>query len=161
MAGDPASMEGVTPGLVSGPGPEVRSGEGLIATAGGVDSHVHMISPQQVWAALSNGITTMLGGGTGPVDGTNATTTSPGAWNIGRMLQAAEALPVNWGVYGKGNASSPDPLREQIHGGACGLKDHEDWGTTPAVIDTSLRVADEEDVQLSIHTDTLNEASLG
>jgi urease subunit alpha len=157
-AGNPDIMDGVTAGLVIGPGTEVLSGEGLIATAGGIDTHVHMISPQQVWAALSNGVTTMLGGGTGPVDGTNATTTTPGAWNIGRMLQAAEGLPVNWGVYGKGNASSPEPLREQIRAGACGLKDHEDWGTTPAVIDTSLRVADEEDVQLSIHTDTLNEA---
>ena len=157
-AGNPDVMDGVTAGLVIGPGTEVLSGEGLIATPGGVDTHVHMISPQQVWAALSNGVTTLLGGGTGPVDGTNATTTTPGSWNIGRMLQAAEGLPVNWGVYGKGNASSPDPLREQILGGACGLKDHEDWGTTPAVIDTSLRVADEEDVQVSIHTDTLNEA---
>jgi urease subunit alpha len=157
-AGNPDVMDGVTAGLVIGPGTEVLSGEGLIATPGGVDTHVHMISPQQVWAALSNGVTTLLGGGTGPVDGTNATTTTPGGWNIARMLQAAEGLPVNWGVYGKGNASSPDPLREQILAGACGLKDHEDWGTTPAVIDTSLRVADEEDVQVSIHTDTLNEA---
>ena len=157
-AGNPDIMDGVTPGLVIGPGTEVLSGEGLIATAGGVDVHVHMISPQQVWAALSNGVTTLLGGGTGPVDGTNATTTTPGAWNIARMLQAAEGLPVNWGVYGKGNASSPEPLIEQIRAGACGLKDHEDWGTTPAVIDTSLRVADDEDVQVSIHTDTLNEA---
>ena len=157
-AGNPDVMDGVTAGLMIGPGTEVLSGEGLIATPGGVDTHVHMISPQQVWAALSNGVTTLLGGGTGPVDGTNATTTTPGGWNIARMLQAAEGLPVNWGVYGKGNASSPDPLREQILAGACGLKDHEDWGTTPAVIDTSLRVADEEDVQVSIHTDTLNEA---
>ena len=157
-AGNPDIMDGVTPGLVIGAGTEVLSGEGLIATAGGVDVHVHMISPQQVWAALSNGVTTLLGGGTGPVDGTNATTTTPGAWNIARMLQAAEGLPVNWGVYGKGNASSPEPLLEQIRAGACGLKDHEDWGTTPAVIDTSLRVADDEDVQVSIHTDTLNEA---
>ena len=157
-AGNPDIMDGVDPRLVIGPGTEVLSGEGLIATAGGVDSHVHMISPQQVWAALSNGITTLLGGGTGPVDGTNATTTTPGAWNIARMLQAAEGLPVNWGVYGKGNASALDPLREQIHAGACGLKDHEDWGTTPAVIDASLRVADEEDIQVSIHTDTLNES---
>ncbi len=157
-AGNPDVMDGVTAGLVIGPGTEVLSGEGLIATPGGIDTHVHMISPQQVWAALSNGVTTLLGGGTGPVDGTNATTTTPGGWNIARMLQAAEGLPVNWGVYGKGNASSPDPLREQILAGACGLKDHEDWGTTPAVIDTSLRVADEEDVQVSIHTDTLNEA---
>jgi urease subunit alpha len=157
-AGNPDIMDGVTPGLVIGPGTEVLSGEGLIATAGGVDSHVHMISPQQVWAALSNGVTTLLGGGTGPVDGTNATTTTPGAWNIARMLQAAESVPVNWGVYGKGNGSAPEPLREQIHAGACGLKDHEDWGTTPAVIDASLRIADEEDIQVSIHTDTLNEA---
>src|SRR6266550_2116164 len=151
-------LDGVTDCLVIGDGTEVISGEGLIATAGGVDSHVHMISPQQVWAALSNGVTTILGGGTGPADGTNATTTTPGPWNIGRMLQAAEALPVNWGVYGKGNASLPDAMREQVHAGACGLKAHEDWGTTPAVIDAALRVADDEDVQLAIHTDTINEA---
>ena len=157
-AGNPDVMDGVTPGLVIGPGTEVIAGEGLIATPGGIDTHVHMISPQQVWSALSNGITTMLGGGTGPADGTNATTVTPGPWNIARMLQAAEALPVNWGVFGKGNASRPEALREQIHAGACGLKDHEDWGTTPAVIDTSLRVADEEDVQVAIHTDTLNES---
>jgi urease subunit alpha len=157
-AGNPNIMDGVSPELVIGPGTEVISGEGMIATPGGVDSHIHMISPQQVWSALSNGITTMLGGGTGPADGTNATTVTPGPWNIARMLQAAEALPVNWGVFGKGNASRPDALREQIRAGACGLKDHEDWGTTPAVIDASLRVADEEDVQVAIHTDTLNEA---
>jgi urease subunit alpha len=157
-AGNPNIMDGVSPGLVIGPGTEVISGEGMIATPGGVDSHIHMISPQQVWSALSNGITTMLGGGTGPADGTNATTVTPGPWNIGRMMQAAEALPVNWGVFGKGNASRPEALREQIQAGACGLKDHEDWGTTPAVIDASLRVADEEDVQVAIHTDTLNEA---
>jgi urease subunit alpha len=157
-AGNPNIMDGVSPELVIGPGTEVISGEGLIATSGGIDSHIHMISPQQVWSALSNGITTMLGGGTGPADGTNATTVTPGPWNIGRMLQAAEALPVNWGVFGKGNASRPEGLREQIQAGACGLKDHEDWGTTPAVIDASLRVADEEDVQVAIHTDTLNEA---
>ena len=157
-AGNPDIMDGVDPELVVGPGTEVIAGEGLIATPGGVDTHIHMISPQQVWSALSNGITTMLGGGTGPADGTNATTVTPGPWNISRMLQAAEALPVNWGVFGKGNASRPEALREQIRAGACGLKDHEDWGTTPAVIDTSLRVADEEDIQLAIHTDTLNEA---
>jgi urease subunit alpha len=157
-AGNPNIMDGVLPDLVIGPGTEVISGEGLIATPGGIDTHVHMISPQQVWSALSNGITTMLGGGTGPADGTNATTVTPGPWNIGRMLQAAEGLPVNWGVFGKGNASRPEALREQIQAGACGLKDHEDWGTTPAVIDASLRVADEEDVQVAIHTDTLNEA---
>jgi urease subunit alpha len=157
-AGNPDVMDGVTPGLVIGGGTEVISGEGLIATPGGVDTHVHMISPQQVWAALSNGVTTLLGGGTGPADGSNATTVSPGPWNIGRMLQAAEALPVNWGVYGKGNSSLPDAMREQVAAGACGLKAHEDWGTTPAVIDMALRVADEEDVQLAIHTDTLNES---
>ena len=157
-AGNPDIMDGVTAGLVIGAGTEVIAGEGLIATAGGVDSHVHMISPQQVWAALSNGITTLLGGGTGPADGTNATTCTPGPWNIAQMLRAAEGLPVNWGVMGKGNASTPDPLREQIEAGACALKDHEDWGTTPAVIDQSLRVADEYDVQVAIHTDTLNEA---
>ena len=157
-AGNPDVMDGVTPGMVIGAGTEVIAGEGTVATAGGIDTHVHMISPQQVWAALSNGITTLLGGGTGPADGTNATTCTPGAWNIAQMLRAAEALPVNWGVMGKGNASRPDPLREQIEAGACGLKDHEDWGTTPAVIDCSLQVADDYDVQLAIHTDTLNEA---
>jgi urease subunit alpha len=157
-AGNPDIMDGVTTGLVIGAGTEVIAGEGLIATAGGVDSHIHMISPQQVWSALSNGITTLLGGGTGPADGTNATTATPGPWNIAQMLRAAEGLPVNWGVMGKGNASTPDPLREQIEAGACALKDHEDWGTTPAVIDQSLRVADEYDIQVAIHTDTLNEA---
>jgi urease subunit alpha len=157
-AGNPDIMDGVTDGMVIGAGTEVIAGEGLIATAGGVDSHVHMISPQQVWAALSNGITTLLGGGTGPADGSNATTCTPGPWNIAQMLRAAEGLPVNWGVMGKGNASSPGPLREQIEAGACALKDHEDWGTTPAVIEQSLRVADEYDVQVAIHTDTLNEA---
>jgi urease subunit alpha len=157
-AGNPDSMDGVSDGLVIGAGTEVIAGEGLIATPGGVDSHVHMISPQQVWSALSNGITTMLGGGTGPADGTKATTCTPGPWNIGQMLRAAEGLPVNWGLMGKGNASSPGPLREQIEAGVCALKDHEDWGTTPAVIDQSLRVADEYDVQVAIHTDTLNEA---
>jgi urease subunit alpha len=157
-AGNPDIMDGVTEGLVIGAGTEVISGEGLIATAGGIDTHVHMISPQQVWAAMSNGITTMLGGGTGPADGSNATSSTPGAWNIAQMLRAAEGLPVNWGLMGKGNASTPDPLREQIEAGACALKDHEDWGTTPAVIDQSLRVADEYDIQVAIHTDTLNEA---
>jgi urease subunit alpha len=136
----------------------VIAGEGLIATAGGIDTHIHMISPQQVWSALSNGITTMIGGGTGPADGSNATSSTPGPWNIAQMLRAAEELPVNWGLMGKGNASTPDPLREQIEAGACALKDHEDWGTTPAVIDQSLRVADEYDIQVAIHTDTLNEA---
>jgi urease subunit alpha len=157
-AGNPDTMDGVDPRLVIGPGTEVIAGEGLVATAGAVDSHVHMISPQQAWAALSGGVTTLLGGGTGPADGTNATTCTPGAWYIAQMLRAAEALPVNWGVMGKGNASRPDALREQVEAGACALKDHEDWGTTPAVIDCSLSVADEYDVQLAIHTDTLNEA---
>jgi urease subunit alpha len=157
-AGNPDTMDGVDPRLVIGPGTEVIAGEGMVATAGAVDSHVHMISPQQAWAALSGGVTTLLGGGTGPADGTKATTCTPGAWYIAQMLRAAEALPVNWGVMGKGNASRPDALREQVEAGACALKDHEDWGTTPAVIDCSLSVADEYDVQLAIHTDTLNEA---
>ena len=157
-AGNPDTMDGVHPQMVIGPGTEVIAGEHLIATAGAIDSHIHMIAPQQVYEALSNGITTMIGGGTGPADGTNATTCTPGPWYIARMLEAAEALPVNWGLLGKGNASTPEALREQIEAGACGLKDHEDWGTTPAVIDQSLRVADEYDVQVAIHTDTLNES---
>ena len=157
-AGNPFMMDNVNPNLVIGPGTEVIAGEHLIATAAGIDSHIHMISPQQVFDALSNGITTFIGGGTGPADGTNATTCTPGPWNLARMLQAAEGLPINWGFLGKGNASEPGPLVEQIEAGACGLKDHEDWGTTPAAIDCSLRVADEYDVQVAIHTDTLNEA---
>ncbi|MCG8353776.1 MAG: urease subunit alpha [Chloroflexales bacterium] len=157
-AGNPDTMDGVHPQMVIGPGTEVIAGEHLIATPGAIDSHIHMICPQQVYEALCNGVTTMIGGGTGPADGTNATTCTPGPWNIARMLEAAEALPVNWGLLGKGNASKPDALREQIEAGACGLKDHEDWGTTPAVIDCSLRVADEYDVQVAIHTDTLNES---
>lgn len=157
-AGNPNTMDGVHPALVIGPGTEVIAGEHLIATPGGIDSHVHMICPQQVYEALSNGLTTLIGGGTGPADGTNATTCTPGPWNIGRMLQAVESFPVNWGILGKGNSSRPEPLVEQILAGACGLKDHEDWGTTSKVIDCSLRVADEYDVQVAIHTDTLNEA---
>jgi urease subunit alpha len=157
-AGNPDAMDGVDPRLVIGAGTEVVAGEGLIATPGGVDVHIHMISPQQVWSALSGGITTMLGGGTGPADGTNATTSTPGPWNIARMLRAAESLPVNWGLMGKGNSSRPEPLREQLEAGACALKAHEDWGTTSAVIDAALAVADEYDIQLAIHTDTLNEA---
>ncbi|MGE0134553.1 MAG: urease subunit alpha [Dehalococcoidia bacterium] len=157
-AGNPDIMDGVDPRLVLGPGTEVIAGEHMIATAGGVDTHIHMIAPQQAWAALSNGITTLLGGGTGPADGTRATTCTPGPWHIGRMLQAARELPVNWGVLAKGNASDEAPLREQLEAGACGLKAHEDWGTTPAVIDAALRMADEYDVQLAIHTDTLNES---
>jgi urease subunit alpha len=157
-AGNPEMMDGVDPRLVIGAGTEVIAGEHLIATPGGIDSHIHMIAPQQVWHALTNGITTLIGGGTGPADGTNATTATPGPWNIGMMLQAAESLPVNWGVLGKGNSSRPETLREQIAAGVCGLKVHEDWGSTPAVLDCALRVCDEHDIQLAIHTDTLNES---
>jgi urease subunit alpha len=130
----------------------------MIATPGGIDTHIHMIAPQQAWEALSNGITTLLGGGTGPADGTRATTCTPGPWHIAQMLRAADTLPVNWGLLAKGNASQEAPLAEQVEAGACGLKVHEDWGSTPAVIDAALRVADIYDVQLAIHTDTLNEA---
>ncbi len=157
-SGNPNVMDGVHPDLVVGPGTEVIAGEHLIATPGGVDAHIHMIAPQQVYHALSNGITTMIGGGTGPADGTNATTCTPGPWNIARMLEAAEPLPVNWGLLGKGNASDPAPLEEQIAAGASGLKLHEDWGTTPAAIDCCLAVADRFDIPVAIHTDTLNEA---
>ncbi|HEU5323033.1 MAG TPA: urease subunit alpha, partial [Methylomirabilota bacterium] len=136
----------------------VIAGEGRIVTAGGLDTHIHFICPQLVDEALSAGVTTLVGGGTGPATGTSATTCSPGAWNIARMLQAAEAFPVNLGFLGKGNASAPEPLREQIEAGAIGLKLHEDWGTTPAAIDCALTVADAHDVQVAIHTDTLNEA---
>src|SRR5450432_566943 len=130
----------------------------MIVTAGGVDSHIHFISPQQIYEALSNGITTMVGGGTGPATGTNATTCTPGSWNLARMLQAAEHWPVNFGFLGKGNTATEAPLIEQVRAGACGLKLHEDWGTTPAAIDTCLKVADTYDVQVAIHTDTINEA---
>jgi urease subunit alpha len=157
-AGNPDLMAGVTPGMVVGAGTEAIAGEGRIVTAGGLDSHVHLICPQLVTEAISAGLTTIVGGGTGPATGTNATTCTPGAWNIHRMLEAAEAFPVNLGFLGKGNASSPDPLREQIAAGAVGLKLHEDWGTTPAAIDNALTVADEHDVQIAIHTDTLNES---
>jgi urease subunit alpha len=157
-AGNPDTMAGVDPELVVGASTEVIAGENLIVTAGGVDSHIHFISPQQVYEAMSNGITTMIGGGTGPATGTNATTCSPGAWNIARMLEAADAWPMNFGFLGKGNASTEEPLDEQVRAGASGLKLHEDWGTTPAAIDTCLRVADRMDVQVAIHTDTINEA---
>jgi urease subunit alpha len=158
-AGNPDTMDGVHPQLVIGPGTEVINGAHMIATAGIVDSHIHMICPQQVYDALANGVTSFIGGGTGPADGTTATTCTPGPWHIARMLEAAEGLPINWGLLGKGNSSRPEALREQIEAGACGLKDHEDWGTTPAVIDCSLRVAEEYDVQVAIHTDTLNESA--
>nr|WP_278246152.1 urease subunit alpha [Ruminiclostridium cellobioparum] len=157
-SGNPDIMEGVTPGLVIGASTEVIAGEGLIATAGGIDTHIHFICPQQIETALYSGITTMIGGGTGPADGTNATTCTPGKYNMFRMLEAAEAFPMNLGFLGKGNASSPEPLIEQIQAGAIGLKLHEDWGTTPKAIDTCLSVADRYDVQVAIHTDTLNEA---
>ncbi len=155
-AGNPDVQPGVD--LVIGAGTEIVAGEGKILTAGGIDAHIHFICPQQVDEALMSGITTMLGGGTGPAAGTNATTCTPGPWNIARMLEAAEAWPVNFGFLGKGNASTATPLREQVTAGAMGLKLHEDWGTTPAAIDTCLAVADEHDVQVAIHTDTLNES---
>src|SRR5712691_10541544 len=157
-AGNPDVQDGVDPALVIGAGTEIIAGEHLIATPGGIDSHVHLICPQQVYEALSNGITTLIGGGTGPATGTNATTCTPGPWNIHRMMESGEGLPINLGFLGKGNSSFPDPLREQILAGAIGLKLHEDWGTTPAAIDCALSVADEFDVQVAIHTDTLNEA---
>ena len=155
-AGNPDVQPGVD--IVVGPGTEAIAGEGKILTAGGIDAHIHWISPQQVDDALHSGITTMLGGGTGPAAGTCATTCTPGPWHLARMLQAAEALPVNVGFFGKGNASRPAALVEQVAAGACGLKLHEDWGTTPAAIDCCLSVADEHDVQVAIHTDTLNES---
>jgi urease subunit alpha len=157
-AGNPDLMAGVTPGMVVGAGTEVIAGEGRIVTAGGIDAHVHFICPQLVWEALSAGITTLTGGGTGPATGTNATTCTPGAWNVHRMLEAAEGFPINLGFLGKGNASNPGPLREQVEAGAMGLKLHEDWGSTPAAIDCALSVAEEYDVEVAIHTDTLNEA---
>lgn len=157
-AGNPAIMDDVDENLVIGAGTEVIAGEGLIVTAGGLDTHIHFISPTQVRTALYSGITTMIGGGTGPADGTNATTCSPGRFNIERMLEAAEELPINLGFLGKGNSSDIDTLREQIKAGACGLKLHEDWGSTPDAIDHCLSVCDEYDVQAAIHTDTLNEA---
>jgi urease alpha subunit len=157
-AGNPAIMCGVDPNLVIGANTEIIAGEGLLITAGGIDSHTHFICPQQVEHAIASGITTMIGGGTGPATGSNATTCTPGAWHLGKMLQAAEGLPINLGFYGKGNSASPEPLAEQALAGACGFKLHEDWGSTPAAIDTCLRVADRYDVQVAIHTDTLNEA---
>jgi urease subunit alpha len=157
-AGNPDTMDGVDPDLVIGAATEVIAGEHLIVTPGGIDTHVHFIAPQQIHEALSNGITTLIGGGTGPATGTNATTCTPGTWNLARMLQAVDAWPVNLGFLGKGNAAAEAPLVEQIRAGACGLKLHEDWGTTPAAIDACLRVADAYDVQVAIHTDTINEA---
>jgi len=155
-AGNPDTQAGVD--IVVGPGTEAIAGEGHILTAGSIDTHIHFICPQQIETALASGVTTLLGGGTGPATGTNATTCTPGAFHIGRMLQAAEGLPVNLGFFGKGNASTPEAIEEQVHAGACGLKLHEDWGTTPAAIDCCLSVADRFDVQVCIHSDTLNEA---
>jgi urease subunit alpha len=155
-AGNPDVQPNVS--IIIGPGTEVIAGEGRIITAGGIDTHVHFICPQQIEEALYSGLTTMLGGGTGPAAGTTATTCTPGPWHIQRMLQAAEAFPMNIGVFGKGNASTAAGLVEQIEAGACGLKLHEDWGTTPAAIDCCLSVADDMDVQVAIHTDTLNES---
>jgi urease subunit alpha len=156
-AGNPDTMDGVHENMIIGASTEVHGGAGLIATAGGFDSHIHFICPQQIDHALFSGITTMMGGGTGPADGTNATTVTPGAWNIQKMLEAADAFPMNLGFFGKGNCANTGPLEEQIEAGACGLKIHEDWGSTAAVIDASLKVADKLDIQVAIHTDTLNE----
>jgi urease subunit alpha len=157
-AGNPDTMAGVTPGMVVGVTTDAIAAEGLIVTAGGIDAHVHLISPQQVDEALAAGITTLIGGGTGPSSGSNATTCTPGIFNLQRMLQATDAYPVNVGLLGKGNSSRPEGLDDQVRAGAVGLKLHEDWGTTPAAIDCCLTVADAEDVQVAIHTDTLNES---
>jgi urease subunit alpha len=155
-AGNPYIQDNID--IILGPGTEVVAGEGMIVTAGGIDTHIHFICPQQIETAIASGVTTMIGGGTGPATGTNATTCTPGAWNMWRMLQAAEAFPMNLGFMGKGNSALPEALVEQVKAGAMGLKLHEDWGTTPATIDTCLSVADEYDIQVAIHTDTLNEA---
>ncbi len=155
-AGNPYIQDNVD--IIIGPSTEALAGEGMIVTAGGIDSHIHFICPQQIETAIASGVTTMIGGGTGPATGTNATTCTPGAWNMARMLQAADALPMNLGFMGKGNSAQPEGLAEQVRAGAMGLKLHEDWGTTPAAIDTCLAIADEYDVQVAIHTDTLNEA---
>lgn len=155
-AGNPDIQPGVN--IIIGPGTEIIAGEGMIVTAGGIDSHIHFICPQQIDEALNSGVTTMIGGGTGPATGTFATTVTPGPWHIERMLQAAEAYPMNLGFLGKGNASLPQPLTEQVNAGVIGLKLHEDWGTTPAAIDCCLGVADATDTQVAIHTDTLNES---
>ena len=156
-AGNPDTMDGISPNMIIGASTEVHGGGGLIATAGGIDTHIHFICPQQIDHALFSGVTTMIGGGTGPADGTNATTVTPGAWNIQKMLESAEAFPMNLGFFGKGNSSGLAALEEQIEAGALGLKIHEDWGSTASVIDASLKMADKHDIQIAIHTDTLNE----
>lgn len=155
-AGNPDVQQGVD--IIIGPGTEIIAGEGQILTAGGIDAHIHFICPQQIEEALTSGVTTMIGGGTGPATGTNATTCTPGRWNIEQMLQSLDGFPMNFGLLGKGNASLPEALEEQVRAGAMGLKLHEDWGTTPAAIDCCLSVAEEFDVQVAIHTDTLNES---
>lgn len=155
-AGNPDTQDGVD--IIIGPGTEIIAGEGAVLTAGGIDAHIHFICPQQIEEALMSGVTTMIGGGTGPATGTNATTCTPGPWYIGKMLQATDDMPMNLGFLGKGNGSQPAALEEQLRAGACGLKLHEDWGTTPASIDTCLSVAERYDVQVAIHTDTLNES---
>ena len=157
QAGNPYIQDGVDPNLIVGAGTEVISGEGLVATAGAVDTHVHFLTPDQVGHALSNGVTTLIGGGSGPADGSKGTTCTPGPWNLARMLEATATLPVNVGLLGKGNSSRPESLAEQLEAGACGLKVHEDWGATAAALDCALSVADEYDVQIALHADTLNE----
>lgn len=156
-AGNPDTMEGISPNMVIGASTEVHGGQGMLLTAGGVDTHIHFICPQQIETALYSGVTTMIGGGTGPADGTNATTVTPGKWFIEKMLLAADAFPMNMGFLAKGNCSTLPPLIEQIEAGSLGLKIHEDWGSTPATIDAALQVADLYDIQVAIHTDTLNE----
>ncbi|MDE6768349.1 MAG: urease subunit alpha, partial [Muribaculaceae bacterium] len=157
-AGNPNIMEGVTPTLVTGPSTDAISGEHMILTAAGIDGHVHFVSPQQAVNCLSNGITTLIGGGIGPTDGSNGTTITSGRWNLHKMLEAAESLPINMGFLAKGNCSGHEVLRNQIESGACGFKIHEDWGSTPAAIRSCMECADNYDVQVAIHTDTLNES---
>jgi urease subunit alpha len=157
QAGNPYVQDGVDPDMIVGAGTEVIAGEGLVATAGAVDTHVHFLTPSQVAHALSNGVTTLIGGGTGPADGSKGTTCTPGPWNLARMLEASAVLPVNIGFLGKGNSSLPQSLIEQVEAGACGLKVHEDWGATASVIDCALSVADDYDIQVALHADTLNE----
>ncbi|MGV0937237.1 urease subunit alpha [Empedobacter falsenii] len=156
-AGNPDTMDGITEGMIIGASTEVHNGSGMIVTAGGIDTHIHYISPQQINTSLFSGITTMIGGGTGPNDGSNATTVTPGKFNIQKMMEATESFPMNFGFFGKGNCATVEPIEEQIEAGALGVKIHEDWGATPSTIDAALKVADKYDVQVAIHTDTLNE----
>ncbi|WP_038336651.1 urease subunit alpha [Empedobacter falsenii] len=156
-AGNPDTMDGITEGMIIGASTEVHNGAGMIVTAGGIDTHIHYISPQQINTSLFSGITTMIGGGTGPNDGSNATTVTPGKFNIQKMMEATESFPMNFGFFGKGNCATVEPIEEQIEAGALGVKIHEDWGATPSTIDAALKVADKYDVQVAIHTDTLNE----